>query len=315
MTKVCKKPAVHKRRHLKETNIKQKTLDRYHEALHRFYQWLRRCRYRLPRDVVTLDFVASEFINSLWEDHAPHAWASLFLSALSRLVPAASAHLATSRRWMRNWTGTLRRKRALPLSQGLVDGIVGAAVLLDEPRTGLMIAVGFAGLLRTDEIISLTPRQIRFGRQNRTAMLTYENTKTSRWKNSAEVVQIKDPALVRYLHFVSSTLPADEAIYPHTAPAFNTALRRFARIIGLEHDRLSAYSLRRGGAAEHFARGGSYDKACEAGRWAQLKTARTYIDGALTDLAASHISEDDLRFCHQVACFARTYIRVWPGMA
>ena len=52
----------------------------------------------------------------------------------------------------------------------------------------------------------------------------------------------------------------------------------------LQHPRLTPYGLRRGGATNHFLEQGSYDRTAELGRWAQIKTAHLYIEGAAAEL-------------------------------
>jgi hypothetical protein len=60
------------------------------------------------------------------------------------------------------------------------------------------------------------------------------------------------------------------------------------------------YSLRRGGSTYHFRLHGSIDKTMEIGRWQHLKTARVYVNTALSEVAT-------LRLGAQASAAVRQY--------
>eukprot|EP00959_Pyramimonas_sp_CCMP1952_P250648 5239140-Pyramimonas_sp.AAC.1 len=60
---------------------------------------------------------------------------------------------------MSNWARSSRRRRALPLSRGLVQGMAAVATLRGWNRTAAALLVGFACLLRSGEVVSVVKRQ------------------------------------------------------------------------------------------------------------------------------------------------------------
>ena len=64
---------------------------------------------------------------------------------------------------------------------------------------------------------------------------------------------------------------------------FSKCLIKYASFFGLVHKRLTPHSFRRGGATRFFAVSGSYDALATHGRWAQVRTARMYVDSAMLE--------------------------------
>ena len=52
----------------------------------------------------------------------------------------------------------------------------------------------------------------------------------------------------------------------------------------MDHLYIQPYSLRRGGATQHFLAGNSLHRTCLRGRWNNTSTARIYVNEALHDL-------------------------------
>ena len=150
--------------------IQAASIQRYDKAMVLFFRWLRRCKYAFPSHMSDLDHLAGEFVNSLWQDYQPHSHAANFVSALGRYLPSCKRHIAVTKQYLKNWTGTLSRRRALPLSEVVVRGMIGLAVSQNELRLAVCYALGFTALLRTDEIVTLCPDQIRYTAGARSAL-------------------------------------------------------------------------------------------------------------------------------------------------
>ena len=55
------------------------------------------------------------------------------------------------------------------------------------------------------------------------------------------------------------------------------------------------YSLRRGGATEHFKQWANMSLTMEIGRWKDVRTARAYINGSLMELTSSqHLDTEEI---------------------
>ena len=76
----------------------------------------------------------------------------------------------------------------------------------------------------------------------------------------------------------------EETVFRGTGFQFRQELRDLGRTLRLPTSKLTPYSLRRGGATWHFQQYGSLSRTTVHGRWADERTARIYIDGALAQL-------------------------------
>ena len=68
----------------------------------------------------------------------------------------------------------------------------------------------------------------------------------------------------------------------------HTFRQQFANLvarIGLDPDKATPYSLRRGGATQHFRDGWSFTAIAELGRWGSEADCREYINDAGAELA------------------------------
>ena len=93
-----------------------------------------------------------------------------------------------------------------------------------------------------------------------------------------------DPYVTRALKLAVRNLDPDATIYDKSPPHFVEDLRWTAAMYGVQSPDLTAYALRRGGATWHFGQFGSIDTTANLGRWEQSRTAKIYIQGALSDL-------------------------------
>ena len=297
--------------------IKLETRRRYRLQLWFFFRWMRRWDWPFPSNAGEMDVAISEFVNSMWLNGDPYGYACDVVSGMGRFLPQCRKKLVVSRQYLRNWSSTLHRKRAFPISSSFLQALVGCALAYEDEISAALLAVGFACMLRTEELLLLCPMNVQFSAPLHQAFITLESTKTSRWKNSAEVVYLSDPSIVRLLYNVCAAGEPSRPIFAGKAKEFSSVLRSYALRLGFRHPRLSLYSLRRGGAAWHFATWASYDKTCEAGRWAQIRTARIYIDGAIAEHRPLCLSHSHLERMTKAQSFARHYLAslgIQPGL-
>ena len=68
--------------------------------------------------------------------------------------------------------------------------------------------------------------------------------------------------------------------------------------LGLEDHKIQPYSIRRGGATSAYRLGASFESLMQQGRWANVATARIYLDEAIQEyqtLTLSSFSRQRLR--------------------
>ncbi|CAK0819451.1 unnamed protein product, partial [Prorocentrum cordatum] len=104
---------------------------------------------------------AAEYVNHVCQEGEPRGYAATFVSGLKRLYPKCRKRLDIATQYCKNWTNTLRRKRAMPLPANVVVGMAGMAYAFGEDWIGISFLVGFFGLLRTGELLGLTVGHIK----------------------------------------------------------------------------------------------------------------------------------------------------------
>ena len=270
-------------RHLKLVGISEKTQKRYVTQLKRWFFFMQSQGWGLPTTAEQVDFAAGEFINELYQESDSYGYACDLVSAIGRFIPRCRRSLTISRSFLKNWDKTIARKRALPLPLPLVFAMSGASIVLQRTDMAALLLVGFLGLLRTSEVVTLKPSQILFLGPDH-AVISLANTKTSVRKGSPEQVTINDPLVCRALRLAIGRLRPFQKIYRRPYAAFANEYRWLAAKFGLSGPRLTPYSLRRGGATWHFLRYGSLDATTLRGRWEHSRTARLYIEGASAEL-------------------------------
>ena len=110
-----------KKAHIKHVGITEKTLKKYRFAVSRFFDWLKKNGEELPDDLEELDNAASEFVNELYQDDRPVGWASEFACGLKKLYPKCCKKLQITSAYVKNWQKAIKRVRALPLGQEILQ--------------------------------------------------------------------------------------------------------------------------------------------------------------------------------------------------
>ena len=77
------------------------------------------------------------------QDDLPQYWGNDAVRGFKRLYPRSRRKLETSTLYMSNWTRSSRRRRALPLSKDLVQGMAAVALLWGWDRTAAALLIGF----------------------------------------------------------------------------------------------------------------------------------------------------------------------------
>ena len=181
------------------------------------------------------------------------------------------------------------RKRALPIPVKVMRGLAGIALAVGRHDLAALLPLGFLCMLRTGELYTLKRRDIIFG-PNGTAIITLRQTKTS-GPNTEECV-LEDTVVVNALRTARGKCQSEETLYSRHSRFFGEDLKWLAGLIGFAHQRLTPYSLRRGGATWHMHKYGSLARTALAGRWKHDATAKIYIDGAAAEWASWQLPEE-----------------------
>lgn len=141
--------------HLKFLGVTPVTLSLYKKTLHEFFQWRRRRGLGCIVSYEVLDAQVSDYINDLHVRGDPMYKAANVLSGFKRLHPQCKRFLEVSGLYFKNWVRTTPRTRALPLKGEWVKAFFAFASASKRPWLGLLVVLGFLGLLRANELTSL----------------------------------------------------------------------------------------------------------------------------------------------------------------
>ena len=278
--------------HIRYEAITTGTIHRYEVAILRFFQFLRLHDRVYPATLAELDVEVSEFINHLYQDDSPLYWATYLVCGFKRFYPKCKRHLDTSSQYLNNWTRAVRRTRALPLPADACLAMASISLLWGWPRFGLSLLLGFLGLLRTGEILSIMKKQVSILGGGSLLVIALPNSKGAKRKGRPEYVRIHDTEVIRAVALLLGSLSPDERLFPGGFRQFSQLLEATAKAIGIAHPNLTPYTLRRGGATWHFSTFLSYDATQEHGRWHHRTTAKIYIDQATAEMSEVAIPAD-----------------------
>ncbi|CAK0858151.1 unnamed protein product [Prorocentrum cordatum] len=232
------------------------------------------------QDAQQLDYEVSEFMNHLWLDDHPEGMATDILSALGRFLPRARNQLPISRFYVTNWRRSVQRVRALPITNLMVCGMAGFALLDQDFGFAAAILAGFAGLLRTSEVVNLQFQDIMYLGDHGGAILVPRGTKSGQRYNIHEKVWLQEASVIAALKLASYRGDSGR-VFGGTPREFRLAFRRYGARAGLPLDQLTPYALRRGGATWHYQTFHSISRTTLYGRWKNERTAKIYADQAL----------------------------------
>ena len=116
-------------------------------------------------------------------------------------------------------------------------------------------------------------------------------TKGALRKRVVEEVTARDSRCVSLLVYLLERRSSDQLIVEGGTRAFATKFGQYRKRLGLDGVGLTPYCLRRGRATALWQETGSLAQVLSAGRWANMRTARLYVDGAAAQLAQLKLPE------------------------
>ena len=123
----------------------------------------------------------------------------------------------------------------------------------------------------------------------------FPDSKGAKYTGAPESVQVQDRLLISILFKWSAGRKSHESVFGFSYSRFAQLLKFYARFFDVASPRLTPHGLRRGGATWFFRLHGNYDRLAAHGRWSQVKSARQYVDEAMSDRAWCELSERGAR--------------------
>eukprot|EP00438_Fugacium_kawagutii_P001843 Skav206711 [mRNA] locus=scaffold3267:5256:11979:+ [translate_table: standard] len=255
-------------------------------------------------ELAELDLKVCEFIESLWREGEPKAYASDTISGLGHFIPACKRSLVGSWRLHGSWTRAELPERALPLTPMMAYALAQLAYNHGWNDLSILILLGFSVFARTGELFQARAGDFVFDRQFRRGVWSLPLTKSGQRAGIRESLTIQDHwLLVALQQYCRNLHPGDtlRSVSPQLMRQRYKSLLDEANL----PEGFAFYSLRRGGATHAFRTTNSLSAVCLTGRWSHEKTARIYITDALAQLTEINLEPRVQRKLLQLARQAR----------
>ena len=249
----------------------------------------------LPSSAYQLDLVVSDYLEALWASGKGRTEGSNVLAALQDTQPHLKGKLKLSWRLMKTWVTHEIPNRAPPLSLDALYIMVGYSLFKQWDLFALSLLLGFHGLLRTGELLSLKARHVMVANPKGPAVITLGLTKAGKRQGAAESVTIHAEDVCRRL-FQWKQHARPETLLTGPSHKWRKTFSDLLSAVHLDQFDYRPYSLRRGGATHWFQHHGRFDTLLVLGRWQSASTARIYVNEGLAVLAGNFFAMESF-FC------------------
>ena len=316
MSRVIKQQATkrerqHERRkigRLENQVVNLSTSDRYHQHFHQFASFVGKSLHALKEDVSQLAPLLSEYIESLWKDGEPKSYANYTIASVQFFIPEAKRQLVKSWRLVGTWNKIEVPVRATPIGPEILLGFAGLFYKWQWERAGHMLVVAYSAYLRTGEMFRIRREHVVLPRhRNDAAVIFLQDTKTSQRKQmSWEKVLIREDQALACLERLCHNRNGPDFLVDISIYKFRKLWGDAVQELQLEDYKVQPYSIRRGGATSAYRLGATFENLMQQGRWANIATARLYLDEAIQEFQTLTLSRDSkLRLRSALAQFQR----------
>eukprot|EP00971_Amphidinium_carterae_P328003 6459666-Amphidinium_carterae.1 len=260
---------------LSKNQVAPATYQRYQTALESFLQWLATLGVPLAVSFRGFDLQMAEFIEHLWASGATRSVAGYVISGAQFFLRAKRVFPVSWALWA-TWGKLEVPRRAPPLPAYAWGAWLEFCFWRSEFSFAAVLLLGFVGLLRTAELLSLQRWQLQW---HGTALhIHLPKTKSGARHGETENVIITEPPVSMLLHTLLGARAPAALVWPYSASQFRQRFASMASSLGMNLWNLQPYSLRRGGATAQFLQHHNYDSLMDRGRWKHLRTCRLYVD-------------------------------------
>ena len=278
---------------LRGLGISQRTEQRYMSAVSRVLPMVEAAARTEEVDGLVEDWIEAEWIRG-----TPLGTIGDALSGLHFFIPSLKGWLRGSWKLYKNWRRVEIPQRAPPMPLSVCKALVGLFVDLNEVTMAFLIALGYHAYLRTGELLKLQNQDVQF--QGSQGVVTIRASKAGLRFNIDEAVSLYDSTLSRLwkLHMLLHREPL-ALVWTRGAKQFRDMFHQGLHCLYLSFSGFQPYSLRRGGATNHFAAKRSLDGILLRGRWRSMAVARLYLQDGLANLHQLQFSQRAQVALHQ----------------
>eukprot|EP00435_Cladocopium_sp_Y103_P031029 s3055_g7.t2 len=208
---------------LRDYTIAAKTRIRYESAVARVLPFL-----EAQPSLHDLDGVLTDWIELQWTKGEPLTYIADALSGLHFFWPEVRGLLRQAWRTFRSWRRIEAPCRAPPLTLALARAFVAKAVADNCLALATLIALGFHGLLRTGELLSLQFQHIEHNAECGVISLPY--SKSGQRSGAHEAVAIRDSLTLQLLETLVSVQSPCDPYHLDMSGGLNCLFRRVLRM-------------------------------------------------------------------------------------
>ena len=185
---------------MKDLTVQPRTRQRYEASLQQFFSWLEREGLALPTRVTQMDNLVCDYLEFLWAEGHGKSEANNALAALQDFDPNLRRKLPGSWRLLKAWSTAEIPNRAPPMTLGVLDALCGWSVTQGKPEFGLSLRLAFFGLLRTEELLSLTNKDVYITSPKGPAVISLGLTKSGARQGASESVTVHEASVLPSLY-------------------------------------------------------------------------------------------------------------------
>ena len=258
------------------------TLERYETAVRGLFKFWDGSAY-CPETWDELDEACGEYIEALWSEGDSLGSAQDCLSGLKHLYPSAQGHLRFAWRLCKAWSKAEPAQRAAPVPPVIVLGLAGFFADAGLNDVCALLLVGFDTFLRSGELFSTLRKDVVLYKDR--ALVRLPSTKTGNRDGREEMVVVESPVALKWLRRGLSGLQPGQRLSHRSPIKLRQLLAAAVESFELQGQRITWYSLRRGGASWDFLSHGLMERTLLRGRWQSHKAARVYVQDAAAAVA------------------------------
>ena len=291
---------------LKQLTVQPATRARYDKAIDAFLKFLTSNKLQLPYQRERIDSLAAEYLEHLWCTGAGRGLASDTLAALQDQDPRLRGLLQTSWRLLKTWHSHEIPSRAPPFPEFILQCLVGWSLFQEHFSFAVSLMVGFYGMLRTGELLTLKKEHFSLSVATGVAVISLGYTKGGKRMGAMESVTLTHVTAISYLkQWLQLALPGQSLCKTPVCMAKDVFRLQQLKLHSFE---FRPYSLRRGGATWYFTKFSSLDRVMVMGRWQAARTARIYLNEGQAALADMHFTPQRVH----LNPFHRTFLNTNP---
>lgn len=163
---------------LRFAGLKPRTLRSYNKALLDYFIWLEQEAMPVPKTTRKLDDSLAEYLEHLFLDDRPIAYAGHTLSALKRFHPRIRWKIPLAKQYFSNWKQIYVTRQAVPMPVEVLMAVAGVAASCKEWGFCTLLLLGYAAFLRTSEMVDLSFRRLYWNSQTGQIIMALPATKT-----------------------------------------------------------------------------------------------------------------------------------------